>query len=503
MSPLGSWADAKAVFKLSLPILAASLLQVGVLTINVVFAGRLGAHYVAAVSVAESLWSIGFISINGLAVYLSSEVARLGLGAAARAEGSLLLTCGQLTALCCFIVTVIELGVVALLLPTVIDPSLVLDVRSFLLVLCLGGPFICMFVFSKAALDGLRQTQIGMRSALIAFLCNSSLSYVLAFGTFGSPPLGAIGLAWATVATWAVVCLFTVIALHRATGHAGFSTRHLFSFRTTRYRKSTISLLDGRFSALANYQRRAAAPDRDELRERAAAKTPPRKARALLLNTLRYGWPTSLSFFAESSFFHVVGLLLTFSSTEVQSAYYIALNVARLLFVPWLAIGIGSSIHYSSLISQGHIERVLPTLYKVSFAVGVASMLSGYLAYAFRLSIVHIFTGEPIVVMLTTPLFLFVGLFQILDACQTMLLSYLRSIRRTVLAFVIFSTSYWIVGLGLAIVLLNLWVSRPTMAVWTGIISSIGMSASLMLLLVITRTSGLARREACQNAKKP
>ena len=69
--------DLRATMRLALPLVAAQLTAVGGNLIDVVMAGHLGAHTLAAVAVGANIWSLPLMAIIGVMMAMPPSVAQL------------------------------------------------------------------------------------------------------------------------------------------------------------------------------------------------------------------------------------------------------------------------------------------------------------------------------------------------------------------------------------------------------------------------------------------
>jgi len=91
------------------------------------------------------------------------------------------------------------------------DPVIASNSADLILILGLGLPAHVLFYCSTAFLEGVRRPQVPMLILLGANGLNILLNYVLVYGHWGAPELGAVGSAWtSTIVRWSI--LGTVVA---------------------------------------------------------------------------------------------------------------------------------------------------------------------------------------------------------------------------------------------------------------------------------------------------
>jgi len=80
------------------------------------------------------------------------------------------------------------------------DPEIARQSAGLILILGLGLPAHVLFYCSTAFLEGIRRPHVPMLILLAANLVNLALNYMLIYGHWGAPEMGAAGSAWASTA---------------------------------------------------------------------------------------------------------------------------------------------------------------------------------------------------------------------------------------------------------------------------------------------------------------
>jgi len=78
------------------------------------------------------------------------------------------------------------------------EPDLARGAGEVLVVIAIGMPAAALFLTCSYFLEGLKRPLPGMIVMLVANIINALLDWILVFGQFGLPALGAVGAAWAT-----------------------------------------------------------------------------------------------------------------------------------------------------------------------------------------------------------------------------------------------------------------------------------------------------------------
>jgi len=215
----------KAIFRLSLPMMGAALLQGLFGLVDMLFVGMLGPVAVAAVGVSGRLLGILHMIAVGITTGCTALVAQaVGAGDRRRAQTVL----GQT-----LLLAIVASAAFAVLGVTFAKP-LLRALKAQEDVVAAGTPYLQVvtagslvmflpFVFG-AALRGAGDAVTPLKVIAVANLVNVGLDPILIFGLLGMPRLGVVGSAWATVIarTLAAVMLAWVFFVK---GHEQFHLR--------------------------------------------------------------------------------------------------------------------------------------------------------------------------------------------------------------------------------------------------------------------------------------
>jgi MATE family multidrug resistance protein len=253
----------------------------------------------------------------------------------------------------------------------------------------------------------LNQTKPIMAISLIALLLNVVLNWLLIFGNWGLPQLGGVGCAWATM-----LCLwFNLVGL-------------LWWMRRSPAYRSTWP-----FDTFE-------APNREKVR-----------------SLLKLGLPIGVTYFAESSAFSLIALLVAqFGSTQV-AAHQIALNFSSLVFMLPLSLGIALLTRVGQALGAGDAQAArFRSAVGVATSVGLAA-LSAMLMAMFSHEIASAYTSDVAVAGVAAGLLLMAALFQVSDAAQVSTSCAIRGYKVTRAPMVIHLTAFWVFSLPLGCVL--------------------------------------------------
>ena len=211
----------------------------------------------------------------------------------------------------------------------------------------------------------INQTKPLMVIALLSLGLNVIVNSLLVFGTLGFPRLGGLGCAWATLITVA----FNLVAL-------------LWWMQRASAYRATWPL--DRFEA----------PHWPQIK-----------------SLLKLGLPIGITYFAETSAFSLIALLIAeFGSTQM-AAHQIALNFTSLVFMVPLSLGLALLTRVGQSLGAGD-----PVLARYQAWVGVAlglgfAALSATLMALFSRQIASAYTSDAAVIALTAQLLMLAAIF--------------------------------------------------------------------------------------------
>jgi len=239
--------------------------------------------------------------------------------------------------------------------------------------------------------------------ALGALLLNAVVNWLLVFGKLGLPRLGGLGCAWATLA-----CVsFNLLAL-------------LWWMRRASAYRSTWPF--ARFEW----------PHWPQVR-----------------SLLHLGLPIGITYFAETSAFSLIALLIArFGSTEM-AAHQIALNFSSLVFMLPLSVGLALLTRVGQALGAGEAHAAR---FRAWVGVGVAlgfAVLSATGMAVFNAQIAAAYTSDEAVAGTAAQLLFLAALFQLSDATQVATSCAIRGYKVTRAPMLIQLTAFWMFSLPL------------------------------------------------------
>jgi MATE family multidrug resistance protein len=430
------------LWRLSWPMLVGQLATVGMGVADVAMTGHVNAAELAAVSLGASVWSIVLVTVMGIMMAINSVVAHeMGAGRYDRISHSVResLWMGLFVGLA---------GCLAVNLCTLLfdhiglEPAVAANASTFLHVISLGMPAFGCYRALYGYTTSINETKPVMVIALLGLLYNIVVNWLLVFGHFGLPKLGAVGCAVSTASgMW--LMLFAMVGWIRMSG------AYRMTYPFTRWE----------------------GPNWPEIG-----------------SMLRLGLPIGVTHFAEVSAFGVVSLLVARFGVVEVSAHQIALNFVSLVFMVPLSFGIGALTRVGQAMGEGNPQRARFVAWVgVGMCVTFAFLSAACIAL-FRWQIAAAYTSDAQVQATCVVLLLFAALFQLSDSTQVAAASAIRGYKVTRSPMVIQMIAFWGVALpvGWILGLAPQWFpwspARPMAATgfWIGLVLGLTVAAVLL-----------------------
>ena len=437
-------AEARATAVLAAPMVVSQLAAMAQGLVDVLLAGHLSAHVLAAVAVGNSIWVLALMVAFGVSYALPPAIAQLD-GAGRRHEAAQVFVQAALLGLAVglALMGVVRWGGPAALALTGVTPSLLPDATAFLHAISFGMPAIALYLTCRGLSEGLSRPRPSAVIGLLGLIVLAPLAYVLMYGRLGVPPLGALGCGIATAVTcWVQLAAFVVwmrVAPHyRGLGWA--SGRRGFDART-------------------------------------------------MAGLFKVGLPIAVSQLMESSLFTGAALVIARFGENAAAGHQIAINAASLSFM--LPMGVSFAITVRVGNAAGRRDR--PGVRRAALSgigLGLAiTTCSSLLLLLAPVSIAGLYSSDPAVIAPASVLLRLAGIFQLADGLQVTTLGALRGLKDTRVAMVITGIAYWLVGLPVGLlVALHLGWQAPGM--WLGLIAGLGTAAALLSVRLRYRLRG-------------
>jgi MATE family multidrug resistance protein len=389
------------------PLLIAQTAQIGTGVVDTLMAGNYGDVDLAAIAIGFNIWLPLYLIILGTLFACSAIVAQdFGAGRIARIQSFLpqgLWVSVALSALLTPLCLNSELIVSLLGLP----PETAAKSVAYVSRVGLGFPALGIFMALRYHTQGLGITGPFALASVVGFVANVPLNYMLIFGRWGAPELGAEGCGLATAASmWISTLIILLYVMHSRVLRAYLPERWLHR------------------------------PDWIRIRE-----------------ILVVGFPVGLTFFLETGVFSVITLLIATLGDAAVAAHQIAINVWDVFYIPMISIGSAMATRMGHAIGADNSDGVRMALRvgaALSTMIGLVAML---LLLIFPDAIIGAYTQSDDIHDLASQLLRLAALFIMIDAVQIIGSFVLRAYKETRFPFVVVTFSYWGIALPLGYML--------------------------------------------------
>ncbi|HBT58210.1 MATE family efflux transporter [Halopseudomonas aestusnigri] len=429
--------ELRALIALVLPIIAAQLAHTLLGFVDTAMAGRVSAEALAAVALGNSFWIPTLLFLTGVMMIVTSKVAAAN-GAGRISETGALVRQGAWLGLMIGCGCMLFLNLMRPVLGWMeVDPQLVPVTLDYLLAISLGFPAVGVMLALRGLSDGLSRTKPAMLIGFIGLLINVPANYVLVYGKFGFPAMGAVGCGVATaIVMWAMLgCL--LVHLKRASFYQPCGLFERFDWPKARTQGELIGL----------------------------------------------GFPIGMALFAETSMFAVIALLIGSLGAIVVAAHQVTLNFTSLAFMVPFSLGLAITVRVGHNLGRGGArDAMLATQVGLVLALLFAA-IAAIIMYTLASQIPLIYTQDPQVLALASSLFVLAALYQFSDAVQVACAGALRGFQDTRLPMLLTMIAYWLIGLPTGYVLgLTDWLgpARGPAGFWIGLI--VGLSSAALFL---------------------
>lgn len=433
------------VTELALPIVAVQLGLMAMGVVDTVMVGHYAGPHLAAVALGNLYFFTAVVFPVGVLLSLDPLVAQaVGAGdspAAARAmqRGLLLAVLFSLPA-----------GAVLMggeyLLPLLGQPPEVVPVASRYARATAPGvlPYLAFVVF-RQGLQAIGRVSPLVTVIALANVANVLLNWLLVFGRFGFPELGAEGTGWAsTLCRWGMA--LGVLAVARPWLARSLTDWHPEVFK--------------------------AAP---------------------AWGMIRLGTPIGLQFSLEFGAFGAIGVLMGWLGAEAMAGHQVALNLASLTFMVPLGVAQAAAVLVGRAIGKGDLSAARRSAgAALLLAVGfMAAMAVLFLSIPRHLA--RLYSPEGGVVEVAASLLPLAGLFQVFDGTQVVASGILRGTGDTRLPMFIHLMGFWAVGMPLSVGL-GFWGEMGPRGLWWGLVGGLGAVAFFLGARVGVRLAGPVAR---------
>ena len=436
-------AEVAATASLAAPLVGGQVAHVGLNFIDTLMAGRIGPAELAAVALGSSVWSAVGLFTMGVLMAVPPSVAQL-VGGDRRERIAPLIRQAFWMALGLSVVTIAVAANLRPLLEALdVEPEIVPTVVGYPRALAWGIPALCGYLILRFLSEGLGSSRPTLYFGWIGLPVNIFANWVLMYGHFGVPELGAVGCGYATAIVW----------------WAQFGGIALYIARGSRYRGL------GLFAQLEP-------PDARRIRE-----------------LLGIGLPVGVALFIEGSLFSVVALLIGTLGTEAVAGHQVAINFAALTFMVPLGISMAITVRVGFAVGRGDRAGARRAAFVGAGLALTSQVISASVMVFLPRHVARIYTDDPAVIAIAVSLLLLAAIFQISDGIQVSAAGALRGLKDTRRPMLITVVAYWLVGLPVGWIL-GFRVGMGAEGMWIGLIAGLSVAALLLAVRFQRLTSG-------------
>lgn len=426
--------ELRPMLRLAGPVVLAELGWMAMGLVDTMMVGRVSAEAIGAVAIGSHPFYAVALFGMGMLFGLDYAVAHaFGAGKHGEAHRSLIHGLALSVMLSAVLVPLLWVGAGWLPLLGISDAVLE-DGIPYFRVLTLSLLPLLVFTALRRYLQAFNHVQPIMVAMVSANLINLVADWVLIFGHFGAPALGAVGAGWATL--FSRIYMLVVLVL--------YTVRHA--------RRHDTGLL----------------------------RTPLRIEIGRLWELLRLGLPASFQMLLEAGVFTAATLLAGVLDAASLAAHQIALSAAAFTFMVPLGVSSAAAVR----VGQGLGRRDPDAAERAGWtavAVGATFMLcAGLMFVLVPHAILRIFTTQPAVMATGVSLLLVAALFQLSDGVQVITTGALRGSGDTRTPMLSCLVAHWLVGLPIGSALC-FWLDWGVVGLWVGL--SLGLTGVAVVLL--------------------
>jgi MATE family multidrug resistance protein len=393
----------KETFKLALPVSIGFLGHVMLGVVDSIMIGNLGAKYLAASSLANSLLILILVLGIGLSIAITPLVA-IASGSKNNDECGIVLRQGLLVNMIFSILLVVLSYSTAELIVYLKQPEEVAHLaESYMKILSFSMIPFMLFQTFKQFIEGLGFTKPAMYVNIVANFVNVLGNWILIYGNLGFPRLELDGAGYASLLTR----IFIAVALF------------VYVIKSKYFKEYDASL---KFKSI-NFR--------------------------IIKKIIGIGVPSGLQMLFEAGAFSFSAIMIGWLGTKYLAAHQIAINLASATFMIILGINSAATIRVGFFLG----EKNFSGMQKASFsALGMSILLMavfGMIFIVFRNFLPTIYINDSEVISLASALLIIAAIFQIFDGTQAVGLGILRGMTDVKIPMVISLIAYWAIGIPL------------------------------------------------------
>lgn len=402
-------------FKIGIPIFGSQLSYMIMHTTDTIVSGRYSSEELAGLVLAGAFTFPIYMLFQGVMFAITPIVAQLYGSREFIKIGQKMRQIFWIALVIAFLIFLIFLFLSKILLFFPLDKNILSISTEYLKAVSLGMFFYVMFRYLSSFSEGMTLTLPVFFVVLFGAVINIPLDIIFAFGYFGIPEMGSEGCGYAT----SIVSMIMFFSMLR------------IILSSKKYKKTEL---------LKEFN----GPSLRVSKE-----------------ILKLGVPIGIGIFAEMTMFSGAAIIIGQLGDKILSGHAVALNIASILFMLPLAIGLAGSTRVGNLLGE---KRFLDAKYSSYVGVSlcfIGALFNMIILLIFRENFSSIYSKDIEVINIAISLLFYAAIFQIPDGIQMGSLGALRGYKDTFAPMVFLVISYWIFAIPLGYFLTNYGLTKP------------------------------------------
>ena len=417
--------------KIGIPIFGSQFSYMIMHTTDTIVSGRYSSEELAGLVLAGAFTFPVYMLFQGIMFAITPIVAQLYGSREFTKIGQKMRQIFWIAIVIAFSIFFIFLFLIKILLFFPLDKNILSISTEYLRAVSVGMFFYVMFRYLSSYSEGMTLTLPVFFVVLFGALINIPLDIIFAFGYFGIPEMGSEGCGYAT----SIVSMIMFFLMLR------------IILSSKKYKKTEL---------LKEFN----GPSLKVSKE-----------------ILKLGVPIGVGIFAEMTMFSGAAIIIGQLGDKILSGHAVALNIASILFMLPLAIGLAGSTRVGNLLGE---KRFLDAKYSSYVGVSlcfIGALFNMIMLLIFRENFSSIYSKDIEVINVAISLLIYASIFQIPDGIQMGSLGALRGYKDTFAPMVFLLISYWIFAIPLGYFLTNYGFTKP--------LGAEGMWISMIMGLVL------------------
>ena len=418
--------ESKHFLKIGIPILGSQLSYMIMYTTDTIVAGRYGADELSGLVIANAFTFPVYMLFQGIMFAITPIIAQLYGSKKYTEIGEKMRQIFWVAITLAILIFFIFLIFSEILIFFALDKDILAISVSYLKAVSFGMFFYVLFRYLSSYSEGMTLTLPVFAVVFCGSLINIPLDIIFAFGYFGFPEMGSVGCGYAT----SLVSFMMLISLS------------LIVTFSSKYKKTELT-------------KKFSMPSKDTTYE-----------------IFKLGTPIGVGIFVEMSMFSGAAIIIGRLGEVILAGHAIAINIASIVFMLPLAIGLAAATRIGNLIGE---KRLIDARYSSYTSVSLCllgAFINMIILIFLKETFTSFYTKDVLVLNVAVNLLVFAAIFQIPDGIQMGSLGALRGYKDTFIPMIYIIISYWIFAIPFGYFLTNFGftVALGAKGMWMGMI---------------------------------